>query len=722
MPLQMTLPPLSRQLQPQQALHRRAISKATCRHARCGRALSSKASTRTSICRFRQLQPQQALHRREIGKVSCHRRAALVSSRAALASSRAVLAVRAIKRGLQGRKTTKPQRERTSHGWALHRLRDAAVACRRLAVDLEAKRRKPDSAALLLRQEASSRLEVCPRRQWVAGLEEPRRNPALAALLAHQEAFSHLEACRHLQWVECRRRVEGLAEGLVSRECRPLCQVDLVEVVCLLRRCLEDSAVLLTLRAAFNRLEACRHRLRALVEDAPECRRRCSREALVVGRSKAASAALLARLVASNHLEVCRQALMVCRLRLTDNNHLADSNRREVCLLPGPAMVSNLATVSPAATIVDRRRLRWSLSRAKWRSTIPLVDLRRRVDCRGNSRQALPHQQAMGKHQDGRQRLWEWARRIAHEVACDRESANHRRRVLCLRVAHDHRRAVCDLGLVSRRRHAASLSRHRSVGNTVRRQIRIGLALGRWSGSHSAKCRAAADRWAEAWAAAWVEAWAEAAWAEAASAEACSGLAAWARQEGWARLEAWALQEAASTASSQAALAAEAWAEACSGLAALAAGLHSRAALADRPRPAALAEHGPVCLLLAGLDSVEGRQEGSRVALEAAHGHRWVEAALAEHHRPAASMPPTLCQVNGQEGLVEGRLLWVEGLEERHLLCPALEGLVGGRQALRLEEDSDHRHRVALEAVRREEGLADGHSRAALEGRRRRMA
>ena len=198
-------------------------------------------------------------------------------------------------------------------------------------------------------------------------MEEPRRNPALAALLAHQEAFSHLEACRHLRWVECRRRVEGLAAGRVSRECRPLCQVDLVEVVCLLRRCLEDSAAPLALQAAFNRLEACRHRLRALVEDAPECRRRCSREALVVGRSKAASAALLARLVASNHLEVCRQAHTVCRLRLTDSNHLADSNRREVCRLPGQATVSNLATVSPAATIVDRRRLRWSHSGAKWR-------------------------------------------------------------------------------------------------------------------------------------------------------------------------------------------------------------------------------------------------------------------------------------------------------------------------------------------------------------------
>ena len=632
----------------------------------------------------------------------------MVSSRAALASSRAVLEVRAIKRGLQGRKTTRPRRERTSHGWALLRLLDVAVACRRLAAALEARRRKPDSAALLLRQEASSRLEACPRRQWVAGLEEPRRNPALAALLAHQEAFSHLEACRHRRWVECRRRVEGLADVLVSRGCRPLCQVDLVEGVCLRRRCLEDSVVLLALQAAFNRLEACRHRLRALVEDAPECRRRCSREALVVGRSKAASAALLAHLVASNHLEVCRQAHTVCRRRLMDNNHLADSNRREVCLLPGPATVSNLATVSPAATIVDRRRLRWSRSRAKWRSTIPLVDRRRRVDCRGNSRQALPHQQAMGKHQDGRQRLWEWGRRIAHEVACDRESANHRRRVLCLRVAHDHRRAVCDLGLVSRRRHAASLSRHRSVGNTVRRQIRIGLALGRWSGSHSAKCRAAADRWAEAWA--------EAAWAAAASAEACSGLA-----EAWAHLaEAWALQEAASTASSQAW--AEAWAEACSGLAALAAGLHSRAALADRPRPAALAELGLVCLLLAALDSVEARQEGSRVALEAAHGHQWVEAALAEHHRQAASMLPTLCRVNDQEGLVVGRLPWVEGLEEPHLLCPALEGLVGGRQALLREEASDHRRRVALAAVRQEEGLAVGRSKVALEGRRRRMA
>ena len=106
-------------------------------------------------------------------------------------------------------------------------LEEGRRACRRLAVGLEAQRRNPALVALLTLQEASSRLEACPRHQWVAGLEEglrvcrrrvvglaavaleelvglvyrSRRAAAWAALLAHRVASSRLEAACRTQWV-----------------------------------------------------------------------------------------------------------------------------------------------------------------------------------------------------------------------------------------------------------------------------------------------------------------------------------------------------------------------------------------------------------------------------------------------------------------------------------------------------------------------------------------
>ena len=106
-------------------------------------------------------------------------------------------------------------------------LAEGRRACRRLAVGLEAKRRNPALAALLTLQEASSRLEACPRHRWVEGLEEDRRvcrrrvvglaavaleelvgqvcrsrrAAAWAALLAHRVASSRLEAACRTQWV-----------------------------------------------------------------------------------------------------------------------------------------------------------------------------------------------------------------------------------------------------------------------------------------------------------------------------------------------------------------------------------------------------------------------------------------------------------------------------------------------------------------------------------------
>ena len=121
------------------------------------------------------------------------------------------------------------QEEGLAVGHSKAALEEGRRACRRLAVGLEAKRRNPALVALLTLQEASSRLEACPRHRWVAGLEEglrvcrrrveglevlvaaleelvglvyrSRRAAAWAALLAHRVASSRLEAACRTQWV-----------------------------------------------------------------------------------------------------------------------------------------------------------------------------------------------------------------------------------------------------------------------------------------------------------------------------------------------------------------------------------------------------------------------------------------------------------------------------------------------------------------------------------------